>query len=113
MVITGYRIKSQNIGDVTMELDVVKKRLKKMVNKNYHELLGEEIAFLVDNISTNAIQRNPDTTIYDDAVQILISKSTMQRKQQHQQNIIFLFMLIFSLLEIIHILRQYVQIGLI
>lgn len=29
MVITGYRIKSQNIGDVMMELDVVKKRLKK------------------------------------------------------------------------------------
>ena len=50
MVITGYRIKSQNIGDVMMELDVVKKRLKKMVNKNYHELLGEEIAFLVDNL---------------------------------------------------------------
>lgn len=80
MVITGYRIKSQNIGDVTMELDVVKKRLKKMVNKNYHELLGEEIAFLVDNISTNAIQRNPDTTIYDDAVQNLDFKINNAKK---------------------------------
>ena len=80
MVITGYRIKSQNIGDVTMELDVVKKRLKKMVNKNYHELLGEEIAFLVDNISTNTIQRNPDTTIYDDAVQNLDFKINNAKK---------------------------------
>lgn len=80
MVITGYRIKSQNIGDVMMELDVVKKRLKKMVNKNYHELLGEEIAFLVDNLSTNAIQRNPDTTIYDDAVQNLDFKINNAKK---------------------------------
>lgn len=71
MVITGYRIKSTDINDVMMELDIVKKKLKTLVNKTYHKLLGEEIAFLVDNISTNAIPRSETNTIYDDAVQNL------------------------------------------
>ena len=68
MVITGYRIRSLDMKDIMMEMDKVKRRLKKQTEKIYHCLLGEEIAFICDNIALCAMQKDEQTSIFNNAV---------------------------------------------
>lgn len=68
MVITGYRMRSLDMKDVMMELDKVKRRLKKQIEKFYHCLLGEEIAFICDNIALGTMQKDEKISIFDNAV---------------------------------------------
>ncbi len=67
-IIKGYRIHSTDINSVMYELEKVKKNLKKITDRLYSNLIAEEITFLVDQISINAITRDPNVTIYDGAL---------------------------------------------
>ena len=68
MVVTGYRINTTNMGEIYEKLAKVKDKLRTIANREYHRLLGKEIAFLVDQISTNALQRDENVRIIDAAI---------------------------------------------
>lgn len=68
MVVTGYKIGSTDLKDIEMELVQIQKKINKIAKKEYHRMLGEEIAFLCDCICLNILTRKPDENIYDVAV---------------------------------------------
>lgn len=68
MVITGYRIHDTDLKNINMELDKVKRKLEKIISKSYHQMLGEEIAFICDNITLGKMERDLNNTIFNNAV---------------------------------------------
>ena len=67
MVITGYRIHSTDFSDIELEINRIRHKLRKVITKTYHKKLGEEIAFLCDNVALGILQRDPNESIYDSA----------------------------------------------
>lgn len=63
----GYRIKSTNISRVASILQKAKANLYEGAMEEYHRLLSEEIAGVVDDITLNLMQRPPHP-ILDEAV---------------------------------------------
>lgn len=69
MIITGYRIKSTELIELESKLKQVKNILQKTSSEIYHKQLGEEIAFLCDNIALNILPREfQGKTIFERAV---------------------------------------------
>lgn len=68
MVITGYRIKTTDLGDVEKEIQKVRVRINNIAQKKYQGLVGKEAAFLSDMICTNNIYNDTGGTIFDEAV---------------------------------------------
>lgn len=66
----GYRIKSTNITEVERILRLAKANLAEASKEEYHRMLSEEIAELIDDI-TLGIKPRPDIPILDAAVNIL------------------------------------------
>lgn len=66
----GYRIKSTNISRVASILQKAKENLYEGAMEEYHRLLSEEIAGVVDDITLNLMQRPPHP-ILDEAVRRL------------------------------------------
>jgi len=71
MVTIGYKISSTNLSEIMEKLESVKKKIKKIAEDTYHNLLGKEIAFITDNIALSILKRNEGTTIFDDAIRNL------------------------------------------
>lgn len=69
----GYRIKSTNIARVNTTLNAGRVAFHKQAVINYHQLLSEEIARLVDNIALN-IEPAPNRTILEEAIARLNNK---------------------------------------
>ena len=68
MVVRGYRIHDKDLSNIYMELDTVRKRINKTAAKEYHKMLGEEIAFICDNIALGSMQRDKNISIYNSAI---------------------------------------------
>lgn len=66
----GYRIKSTNISRVASILHKAKENLYEGAMEEYHRLLSEEVAEVVDDITLNLMQRPPHP-ILDEAVRRL------------------------------------------
>lgn len=79
MVITGYRIDTMDLQEVMKVLDKVKKKISTITNRVYNELLGEEIAFINDNIILGSMQRGNGSTIFDDAVKNINYKMNLAK----------------------------------
>lgn len=72
MVIIGYVLKNTtNLLDVDLVLNKISGKLKKIVDKEYGILLGEEIAIICDNIAMNVLQRNDNKPIVNVAMEHL------------------------------------------
>ena len=81
MVITGYRLNGTDIGNAYQTLNKVKEKLKTIANREYHRLLGKEVAFIVDHITINAIQRDENVRIIDSALQNLNQRISIAEGQ--------------------------------
>lgn len=79
MVIQGYRIKSTDICVIKAEIGKLYDAYQKIITKEYGKLLGEEIAFIADQIALNIFQRNPQISIYEQAIQNLNSQIQMAK----------------------------------
>lgn len=66
----GYRIKSTNITEVERTLRAAKMNLAEAAKEEYHRMLSEEVAELVDDV-TLGVKPRPNITILDAAVNIL------------------------------------------
>ena len=71
MVIIGYRMPTTDIQEIDMSLMKIQHKIQRIAEREYGKLLGEEIAFLCDNIALNVLQRRNDISIYDFAKQQL------------------------------------------
>ena len=67
---SGYRIKGKNIGPIETVLVRARDSLHEAATEEYHRLLSEEIAELVDDIAMNVRQR-PDCPLLDVAANLL------------------------------------------
>ncbi len=65
MVITGYRIPSTDIPSVEKEIQIAKRKLDKISNQIYQDLLGKEAAFLYDQMSLNIIKQPEGMSFLD------------------------------------------------
>ena len=57
MIITGYRIHSTDMTVVEKEIQNAKRRLDKISDQIYQELLGKEAGFLYDQMSLNVLKQ--------------------------------------------------------
>lgn len=73
MQIHGYRIKTPSISKVETILLAAKNNVREAADRQYHELLSEEVSALVDGITLNIYQR-PPCSIFDEAVRRLNDK---------------------------------------
>lgn len=73
MQIHGYRIKTPSIAKVETVLLAAKNNVREAADRQYHELLSEEVCSLVDDITLNICQR-PPCSIFDEAVRRLNDK---------------------------------------
>ncbi len=81
----GYRIPSTNIKKIEEVLATAKTNLRTTAMEEYHRLLSEEIAEIVDDITLNIVQR-PEYPILDEAVnrlnqRIIKAERTNQRTE--------------------------------
>lgn len=65
MVIIGKRIHSTDISDVEMEIKEIKRKIDRLSNKIYQELLGAEAAFLYDQLSLNILKEPQQMSFLD------------------------------------------------
>lgn len=79
MVITGYRINTVDLQEVMKALDKVKKKIENTTNRIYNELIGEEIAFINDNIVLGTMQRSSGSTIFEDAIKNMNYKMNLAK----------------------------------
>ena len=68
MIITGYRIKSTDFGEIEAKIDAVRKEVKQLTENIYYKKLAEEIAFLCDSVALNILQRSENESIFNSAV---------------------------------------------
>lgn len=68
MIIDGYMVKTTSMNVLEQTLNDIRSKLKLLVNREYLNLLGKEIAFLVDQITLGNISRDSNITIYEGAV---------------------------------------------
>ena len=81
MVISGYVLKNTtNLLDVDLVLNKVNGKLKKIVDKEYGILLGEEIAILCDNIAMNVLTRHDDKPIASVAMEVLDKRIQLAKR---------------------------------
>lgn len=80
MVITGYRIHSTDIPSVEKEIQTAKKRLNKISNQIYQDLLGREAAFLYDQMSLNVIKQPEGVSFLDWVINELNLKIQIAQK---------------------------------
>lgn len=65
MVIIGKRIHSTDISDVEMEIKGIKRKIDRLSNKIYQELLGAEAAFLYDQLTLNILKEPQQMSFLD------------------------------------------------
>lgn len=68
MIINGYRIKTTDFNEVQEVIKDIRRRLSKIINKEFRTLVAREIAFLVDQIAIGVINRDNTIRICDAAV---------------------------------------------
>jgi len=78
MVITGYRMKSVSLEDTESAIKKIAFRIGKIADKEYNELLGEEIASICDLTSLNVFRKEDVGGIYTSALNSLNERSKRQ-----------------------------------
>ena len=68
MLINGYKLNTTSMVELEEELREIRRKLKTLADRQYNRLLGQEIAFLVDQITLGNLNRDPKITVFDGAV---------------------------------------------
>ncbi len=79
-IITGYRTKLNDIGDIELLLNEMQKRVEKIATKEFHKQLSNEIENVVDLIALN-IKPQPELPILQIAKAMLIEKINFASQQ--------------------------------
>ena len=70
----GYKLKSVNLKDINMELKEAFQQVNSIANDEFSKLVGEEAAFIADNIALGVISRDPEKDIVEVALENVSSK---------------------------------------
>lgn len=70
----GYKLKSVNLKDIQLELKEAFQQVNTIANDEYSRLVGEEAAFIADNITLGVISRDPEKDIVEVAIENVSSK---------------------------------------
>lgn len=80
MVINGYRSKTTDLSDIELLVTQIRKQIEKIADKEYHKLLGDEIAFLCDCITLNILTKQPGECIFEVAEKNLVHQMDLAKR---------------------------------
>lgn len=86
MVVHGYRMKQLTMNELQEQIDKLHKKYQLQVKKEYGRLLGEEIAFLCDQIALNVVPK-PRISIFEQAKQNLNQQLQVAKMNGTKQNL--------------------------
>lgn len=86
MIVHGYRMKQLTMNELQDQIDKLHKKYQLQAKKEYGRLLGEEIAFLCDQIALNVVPK-PQISIFEQAKQNLNQQLQVAKMNRTKQNL--------------------------
>lgn len=74
MDFTGFKLRETSVKEIQFELENARQQITTIASKEFHSLLGEEIAFLLDCVTLGILNRTPEEDFYEISERNLRSK---------------------------------------